>query len=164
MGNSQVSGILSRPLVMSPQLPLLPYTPYEPAFRCPERSKDPEWQVEKLLYQYHYAQTNSDRTKTYDLFLNITNLSNGARVTCTVTVDQLAAASSKGATPWVKCKEEVEETPGDLVLSTEVSLNAEDGVLGVRQMWYCADTILGLDPYVHVPPQQTMPAEAGFSQ
>ncbi|KAK4444009.1 hypothetical protein QBC34DRAFT_415998 [Podospora aff. communis PSN243] len=135
MGNSQVAGALSSPVRITPQLPLLPFTPDYIPERCPDRSIDPQWVVDKFLYQHH-------GDKSYDVFVDLTNKAVGEVVSCHVAFDGKAEASSNGATRWSKC---TPATTGTLVLSTEVSLEAEYGILGVRQSWTCPDFIQGID-------------------
>ena len=145
MGNSQVSGSLSTPIAISPQLPLIPYVPAEPYHRCVDRSWDPEWVVEQFSFR-HYASQGVDGAvgkKHYELSLNLTNASNGERVPCSVTVDEQTSATARGTWPWVKCAAPTNAT--SLISQTEVMLDPVYGVLGVRQTWNCTDGIAGID-------------------
>jgi hypothetical protein len=138
MGNSQVSGALSSPVAITPQLPLLPFTPDYIPERCPDRSIDPQWVVDKFLYQHH-------DDKSYDVFVDLTNKAVDEAVSCHVAFDRKAGASLNGTTRWSKCTPAVS---GTLVLTTEISLEAEYGILGIRQSWTCPDFIQGIDEYV----------------
>ncbi|KAK3343388.1 hypothetical protein B0T25DRAFT_614369 [Lasiosphaeria hispida] len=146
MGNSQVAGSLSHPVNIAPQLPLLPYTAYEPPSRCVDRSVDPEWQIENLLYRHHSKQSGGKTEKTYNLSLDLTNISNGDKVACNTTVDELKSVDPKGSIPWAKCSPVVGSQNTSMTTSSEIMLDTTHGVLGVRQSWYCTDGILGIDP------------------
>ncbi|KAK3938164.1 hypothetical protein QBC46DRAFT_265931 [Diplogelasinospora grovesii] len=145
MGNSQVSMGLSSPVTIQPQLPLLPYTPADMPYRCVDRSSDPEWTVESLLYRHHFAQMHNDTKTSHELALNLSNLSNNERVACSLTVDELAKSrSTDGSWPWIKC---VPSHPpvNSNVSSTEVMLDTSYNVLGVRQTWNCSDGVPGVE-------------------
>jgi hypothetical protein len=135
MGNSQVAGALSTPVAITPQLPILPFTPDEPYERCPDRSIDPEWVVDGFLYQHH-------DDKSYDVSIDLTSIATGEAVSCHVTVDQKAGENANGTTQWVKCPP---AKAGSLVTATEISLQPNFGILGVRQSWTCPDAIKGID-------------------
>ncbi|KAK0705717.1 hypothetical protein B0H67DRAFT_497600 [Lasiosphaeris hirsuta] len=145
MGNSQVAASLSSPVHIAPQLPLLPYTAYEPPPRCVDRSVDPEWQIENLLYQHHSKQNGGKAEKTYDLSLDLINLSNGGKVACNITVDELKSVDPRGSIPWSECSSKVTYT-NDTIKSSKIMLDTVHGVLGVKQSWSCSDGILGIDP------------------
>lgn len=134
MGNSQVSGSLSSPVKIAPQLPLLPYTPVQPPFRCVDRSVDPEWTIE------HFSSQHSPGR--YAVALNLTNVSTQETVACTASADESKEAGVRRAAPWLKC---TPSKAGTLVDLTEVSLDREYGVLGVRQTWRCLDGFKGVD-------------------
>lgn len=134
MGNSQVSGSLSSPVKIAPQLPLLPYTPAQPPFRCVDRSVDPEWTIE------HFSSQHSPGR--YEVALNLTSVSTQETVTCTASADESKEAGVRRAAPWLKC---TPSKAGTLVDLTEVSLDREYGVLGVRQTWRCLDGFKGVD-------------------
>lgn len=133
MGNSQVSGALSTPVAITPQLPILPFTPDEPPERCPDRSIDPEWVVDKFFYQHHDGKS--------DVSVDLTNIPTGELVSCSATVGP-TGGTTNGATRWVKC---APAHPGTLVKSMEISFDPNYGVLGVRQSWACPDIIKGID-------------------
>ncbi|KAK0613220.1 hypothetical protein B0T14DRAFT_569296 [Immersiella caudata] len=135
MGNSQVPGALSSPVAITPQLPILPFEPDYIPERCPDRSADPQWVVDKFLYQHH-------EDKSYDVFVDLTNAAVGESVSCHAAFDGKAEVGSKGVTRWSKC---TPAAAGTQVLSTEISLEAEYGILGVRQSWTCPDFIEGID-------------------
>lgn len=146
MGNSQVWGSLSSPLNISPQLPLLPYTPAELPQRCVDRSVDPEWQLGHVLYQHHYSQSKGQTEKYYHLTFDLTNVSNDEKIACNVTVDQLGGVTNKdGSTPWVKCRNT--NSPATNITSTLVMLDTVNGLFGVKQSWNCSDGIEGLERY-----------------
>lgn len=142
MGNSQVSGRLSSPVSISPQLPIYPYTPFEPARRCVDRSYDPEWVIENFAYKHHSSQLAGKSERFYDLSVALTSTSTGEKSTCDIRVDELHA-DPKRSTPWVKCSSP--SGPDPLTSSTEVMLDPEYGILGVRQAWRCTDGIEGID-------------------
>lgn len=151
MGNSQVSGSLSTPVAIAPQLPLIPYVPAEPYHRCVDRSWDPEWVVEQFSFRHHASQglDGVAGKKFYELSLNLTNASNGETVPCSVTVDEQTSATARGTWPWVKCAAPANAT--SLISQTEVMLDPDYGVLGVQQTWNCTDGIAGIDACVRPP-------------
>ncbi|KAK1751002.1 hypothetical protein QBC47DRAFT_392060 [Echria macrotheca] len=144
MGNSQVSAALTSPVAITPQLPILPYTPSETYRRCPDRSTDPEWIIDKFAFQHHLSRVYNATKESFDLFLNLTSISSNETVPCSIAVDQRTGAAAKGTSLWVKCR----ETPrnGSRISETEVMLDPEYGILGVRQAWNCTDRIEGIDP------------------
>ncbi|KAK3386838.1 hypothetical protein B0H63DRAFT_500485 [Podospora didyma] len=144
MGNSQVSSSLTSPIKIQPQLPIMPYTPSELPERCVDRSVDPEWEIDDLLYQHHYSQKNNVTKNYYDLFLNLTNISNNERVACSVTVDESKGSDASGSVPWVKCAPAVTSSNGN-VSSTEVLLDKGYNIVAVRQTWNCTDGIKGIE-------------------
>ena len=144
MGNSQVPASLSRPVTIHPQLPLLPYTPSERARRCVDRSYDPEWEINDLLYQHHDAEANNKTSTFYELSLNVTNVSDGRSLTCSVKADLPTGSQNNGSTTWVRCSEAGPSTPG---ASIDVSLDTNYGVFGLRQAWECSDGVAGVERY-----------------
>ncbi|KAK5653394.1 hypothetical protein OQA88_8879 [Cercophora sp. LCS_1] len=142
MGNSQVSGRLSSPVSISPQLPLYAYTPFEPARRCVDRSYDPEWVVDDFSYKHHSSQLEGKAEKYYDLSVTLTSTSTGEKAACVIKVDELRA-DPKRSNAWVKCSPSSQ--PNALTASTEILLDPEYGILGVRQAWRCTDGIEGID-------------------
>ncbi|KAM7189426.1 hypothetical protein V8F20_010156 [Naviculisporaceae sp. PSN 640] len=147
MGNSQVWGGLSSPINIVPQLPLLPYTPQEPPWRCVDRSVDPQWQISDLLYQHHSSEIGSKIVeKRYHLSFDLVNLSNNEKVACNVAVDQLkAVANWDGSFPWFDCIDTVKDPDSGNITSTSVMLDTIHGLLGVRQSWSCTDGIEGVE-------------------
>ncbi|KAK3371055.1 hypothetical protein B0T24DRAFT_680181 [Lasiosphaeria ovina] len=146
MGNSQVSAGLSSPINIQPQLPILPYTPADLPYRCVDRSEDPEWEIENLVYQHHSAQTAANATRTwYDLTLNLTNISNDEGFYCHLAADESAEATAAGITPWVKCTASNATAAPVNISSTEILLDRVYGLVGVRQTWNCSDGIEGLE-------------------
>ena len=139
MGNSQVSGSLSSPVKIAPQLPLLPYTPWEPPFRCVDRSVDPEWTVEH--FSYRHSSASAGNTGQYELSLNLTSISTNESVACTASADDKEEGGRQAA-PWIKC---TPSKAGTLIDLTEVAFDREYGVLGVRQTWRCLDGFEGVD-------------------
>ncbi|KAK0634301.1 hypothetical protein B0T17DRAFT_649545 [Bombardia bombarda] len=146
MGNSQVWASLSGPVAIQPQLPILPYTPADLPERCVDRSVDPEWQVEDLLYQHHYVSLKNETKKYYDLSLNLTNISNREKVLCSVTVDQIKDVTKDGSTKWVAC---VNGATGanatSSITSTSILFDDVNKLLGVTQAWNCSDGIEGIE-------------------
>ncbi|KAK4210554.1 hypothetical protein QBC37DRAFT_442656 [Rhypophila decipiens] len=136
MGNSQVWGGLSSPVNITPQLPLLPYTPQEPPWRCVDRSVDPQWQISNMLYQQDSLENH------YNLSLDLLNLSNNEIVVCNVTVDQSRGIANKdGSVPWVDCR----NTAKNNITSTSIMFDTINGLLWVKQSWNCSDGIEGLE-------------------
>jgi hypothetical protein len=144
MGNSQVSAGLSSPVAIHPQLPLRPYTPRERAQRCVDRSYDPEWQVNALLYEHHFVQKDNEKSTSYDVSLDVTNISDGQNMVCTVTVDLVQNTQTNGTTPWVRCNA---TNPSNTSASIDVTLDTDYGILGVRQAWECSDGVAGVERY-----------------
>ncbi|KAK3680822.1 hypothetical protein B0T22DRAFT_524142 [Podospora appendiculata] len=146
MGNSQVWGSLSTPINITPQLPVLPYTPAELPERCVDRSVDPEWLLEDLIYVHHHAQTGN---KTRDsLSLNLTNISSRDKVACSVPADELKRVNRDGSSsPWVKCLANPNSPANHTsnITSTFISLDTKNGVIGVKQAWNCSDGIEGIE-------------------
>ena len=142
MGNSQVPASLSRPVAIYPQLPLLPYTPSERAQRCVDRSYDPEWEINDLLYQHHSAEANNRTSMFYDLSLNVTNISDGRSLNCSIRVDLPAGSQNNGSTTWVRCSVAGPSTPD---ASIDVSLDTNYGIFGLRQAWECSDGVAGVE-------------------
>ncbi len=134
MGNSQISASLSSPVTIAPQLPLLPWTPYEPPAKCVDRSIDPEWVVENFSYQ--------QSEKSYSVSLNLTSIATGETSACSIQVEN-SKARSKGSVPWVKCNQPA--AAGAKVSSTEISIDTTYGIFGVRQTWNCTDGKKGVD-------------------
>lgn len=147
MGNSQVWGGLSSPVNIVPQLPLLPYTPQEPPWRCVDRSVDPQWQISDLLYQHHSSGTENKTVENhYHLSFDLLNLSNNEKVACNVTVDQLNGSANKdGSFPWVECIDTIKDVSNKNITSTSVMLDTIHGLLGVKQSWSCSDGIEGIE-------------------
>ncbi|KAK3312032.1 hypothetical protein B0H66DRAFT_585215 [Apodospora peruviana] len=143
MGNSQVWGALTSPIDISPQLPILPYTPAEQPERCVDRSVDPAWQVQDVLYQHHFSQTKNETENHYHLSLNLTNISNNEKVLCAATIDQLENVKIDGSISWVNCVP-TSSTPTNIT-STAVMLDTINGVLGIKQSWNCTDGIEGVE-------------------
>lgn len=142
MGNSQVSGSLSSPVSISPQLPIYPYTPFEPARRCVDRSYDPEWVIESFFYKHHSAHLADIAERYYDLSVVLTSTSTGEKSTCDIQVDELRADTKRTAS-WIRCSPP--SGSNALTSSTEIMLDPEYGILGVRQAWRCTDGIEGID-------------------
>lgn len=138
MGNSQVAAGLSSPVSIYPQLPLYPYTPRERGQRCVDRSYDPEWEVKTLLYQHHFGQ---DGNESYELSVELTNISDNQEAQCSVQVDLSNGFPSNGSAPWVRCSTQVSANT-----SLEVSFDVDYVVLGVRQTWGCTDGVEGVEP------------------
>ncbi|CCC07598.1 hypothetical protein SMACR_08151 [Sordaria macrospora] len=140
MGNSQVWGSLTTPVQIQPQLPIRPYTPSELPERCVDRSWDPQWLVESLVYRNYSSISGGNSTKeTQELTFELTNISNEKKSHCLVT-SLGNFTSADGSTPWVPC-----QTSGpDEKLS--VMLAVQSGILGVRQDWNCLDGIEGIEP------------------
>lgn len=135
MGNSQVPAALSSPVAITPQLPLLPFIPDEPPYRCPDRSYDPEWVIEKFAYSHYPA--------GYNLSVDITNIATYETTSCSITVNKGIGIDAKGIAPWIKCP--VTAKNGTYIKSTELYLEPDYGILGVRQAWSCNDTLPGVD-------------------
>jgi hypothetical protein len=138
MGNSQVSAGLSSPVAIYPQLPLLPYIPRQRAARCVDRSWDPEWQVNALRYHHHSVQRDNKTSMSYDLALDVTNISDGQNTNCSVTVDvQSQDTYNNGSTPWIRCN--------DTGAYIDVMLDTNYNTLGIRQPWECSDGVAGVE-------------------
>jgi hypothetical protein len=138
MGNSQVSAGLSSPLAIHPQLPLLPYTPRERAARCVDRSWDPEWQVNALRYHHHSVQRDNKTSISYDIALDVTNISDGQNTNCSVTVDlEPQDIRNNGSKPWIRCN--------GTGASVDVTLDTNYNVLGIRQSWECSDGVSAVE-------------------
>ncbi|KAK3952975.1 hypothetical protein QBC32DRAFT_388929 [Pseudoneurospora amorphoporcata] len=119
MGNSQVWGSLTTPVQIQPQLPIRPYTPSELPGRFVDRSWDPQWLVENLVYRNYSSISGGNSTQE-------THLGN--------------YTSADGSTPWIPCQ----AIDPDEKLS--VMLAVQSGILGVRQDWNCLDGIQGIEP------------------
>ena len=142
MGNSQVWGTLTTPVQIQPQLPIRPYTPSELPERCVDRSWDPQWQVDQLVYQNYSSVSIGNTTKeTQELTFELTNISNEQRTQCRIT-SLGNFTSADGSTPWVPCQ----TSDPDEKLS--VMLAVQSGIMGVRQDWNCSDGIEGIESYV----------------
>ncbi|KAK4150235.1 hypothetical protein C8A00DRAFT_18217 [Chaetomidium leptoderma] len=145
MGNSQVPAGLSLPIAIHPQLPLLPYTPRERAQRCVDRSYDPEWQINDLLYQHHFTKKNNMTSISYDLSLDVTNISDGQSLNCSVTVDLQDTYYTNGSTPWVRCNGPGGDDSSSNTTFIDVMLDTDYGVFGIRQAWECSDGVAGVE-------------------
>jgi hypothetical protein len=139
MGNSQVSAGLSSPVNIHPQLPLRPYTPRERAQRCVDRSWDPEWQLNSLLYQHHHDETGTGTAGLYDVSVDITNISDEQNLRCSVAgaLVQFPAAYRNGSRPWVRCQ--------GADSSVDIALDTEYGIFAIRQSWKCSDGVEGVE-------------------
>jgi hypothetical protein len=144
MGNSQVSAGLSSPVAIHPQLPLLPYTPRERAQRCVDRSYDPEWEINSLLYQHHYVEGNNKTSMAYELSLDVTNVSDGQTTKCSVRVD-LDDNHENGSAAWVHCVGAANTGSSTNATSLEVMLDSDYGIFGLRQAWECSDGVAGVE-------------------
>lgn len=144
MGNSQVPAGLSSPVSIHPQLPILPYTPRERAERCVDRSYDPEWEINGFFYQHHYAEGNNKTTISYDLSLNVTNISDGQSMKCSVSVD-LKDNPQNGSAAWTRCARTGDTGSFTNATSLEVMLDTEYGIFGLRQAWECSDGVAGVE-------------------
>lgn len=133
---------------IQPLPPQSPYVPDERALSCVNRSEYPEWKVENLLYQHHFAQLNNDTKTSYNLSLNLTNLSTNEKIACHTIVDEMVAPVTDGSSPWVDCGQPVRDiavsSPTSEV-STWVMLDINNGVLGIEQEWMCDAKISGED-------------------
>ncbi|KAH6622517.1 hypothetical protein F5144DRAFT_537859 [Chaetomium tenue] len=143
MGNSQVSAGLSAPVAIHPQLPLLPYTPRERAQRCVDRSYDPEWQINSILYEHHLVKKDNATATSmyYDLSLSIINLSDGKSTECSVTVNLPQNTFFNGSAPWVVCKGTSVLDSSSAASSFEVMIDKDYGVFGIRDAWECSDGV-----------------------
>ncbi|KAK0667089.1 hypothetical protein QBC41DRAFT_142011 [Cercophora samala] len=130
MGGSYVAATLTSPMELEPQWPLLPYTPFERAWRCVDRSWDPEFTVHKLEYQHH--------GHSYEFSLEVENHSDGERTACkSETVDERSLPTD-GSTPWVKC--------AAANATLDVLLDRTYDILGIRQEWKCNDNVKDIEP------------------
>jgi hypothetical protein len=144
MGNSQVPAGLSSPVAIHPQLPILPYRPRERAQRCVDRSYDPEWEINSFLYQHHYVERNNKTAMSYDLSLDLTNISDGQRAKCSVSVD-LDDTPKNGSAAWAPCVATSNTGPSTNATSLEVMLDTDYGIFGLRQAWECSDGVAGVE-------------------
>lgn len=130
MGGSYVAATLTSPMDLQPQWPLLPYTPFERAWRCVDRSWDPEFTVHSLEYQHHEG--------SYEFTLDLENHSSGERTVCkSETLDEKGLPTD-GSTPWVKCLAEN--------ATFDVLLDRTYDILGIRQEWKCSDNVKDIEP------------------
>ncbi|KAK3293735.1 uncharacterized protein B0H64DRAFT_326620 [Chaetomium fimeti] len=141
MGNSQVPSSLSSPVAIHPQLPLFPYTPRERAKRCVDRSYDPEWQINNLLYEYHMVETDNKTSVYYDLLLSVINLSNGENTECSITVDLLQPSILNGSAPWVGCQGTNVTNSSSTPATFDVMIDRDYGIFGIRDTWECSDGV-----------------------
>ncbi|KAK4173516.1 hypothetical protein QBC36DRAFT_245298 [Triangularia setosa] len=130
MGGSYVAATLTSPMELQPQWPLLPYTPFERAWRCVDRSWDPEFTVHSLGYRHHMD--------SYEFTLNVENHSSGERTICKSERVDERNLPADGSTPWVKCL--AENATLDVLLDTTY------GILGIRQEWKCSDNVKDIEP------------------
>ncbi|KAK3984317.1 hypothetical protein QBC44DRAFT_253153 [Cladorrhinum sp. PSN332] len=130
MGGSHVAASLSSPFPITPQAPYLPFTPTERSWRCVDRSWDPEWQVNELVYHY--------TPSSYNISLNITNLSSENTTVCSATVLKKDLPAN-GSFNWVDCA--LPDGTAALQLLPEPEYN----VLGLRQSWSCWDGVEGVE-------------------
>lgn len=148
MGNSQVSAGLSAPVAIHPQLPLLPYTPGERAQRCVDRSYDPEWEINSILYEHHVVEGGNGASVYYDLSLSIINLSDGKSTECSATVDLQQNTFLNGSAPWVACMGISVSNSSSTTSSFEVMIDKDYGVFGIRDAWECSDGVPGVERYL----------------
>ncbi|KAK4198081.1 hypothetical protein QBC40DRAFT_308523 [Triangularia verruculosa] len=130
MGGSYVVATLTSPMDLQPQWPLLPYTPFERAWRCVDRSWDPEFTVHGLKYQRHLG--------SYEFSLDVENHSSGERTICKSQRVSQGSLPTDGSTPWVKCSAD----NGTL----DVLLDTTYDILGIRQEWKCNDNVKDIEP------------------
>ncbi|KAK4167482.1 hypothetical protein QBC43DRAFT_363416 [Cladorrhinum sp. PSN259] len=131
MGGSHVAAGLSSPIPMKPQAPYIPFTPSERPWRCVDRSWDPEWQVNELTYTYTLT--------SYNISLNITNMSSENTTVCSATVIKKDLPTN-GSFSWVNC------TFPNGTVALELLPEPSYNVLGVRQSWSCWDGVEGVEP------------------
>ena len=81
----------------------------------------------------------------YDLSLNVTNISDGRSLNCSVRVDLPAGSQNNGSTTWVRCSVAGPSTPD---ASIDVSLDTNYGIFGLRQAWECSDGVAGVERYL----------------
>lgn len=140
MGNSQVWGTLTTPVQIQPQLPIRPYTPSELPERCVDRSWDPQWLVEKLVYRNFSSISIGNSTKEIqELTFEVTNISNEKKSQCRIT-SLGNFTNADGSTPWVLCQ------TADPEEKLSVMLAVQSGIMGIRQDWNCMDGIEGIEP------------------
>lgn len=145
MGNSQAPAGLSAPVVIHPQLPLLPFTPWERAQRCVDRSYDPEWQVNELTYHHHPAQGEDGTRTLYNMTLDLINVSDDENLKCSAAGEFQQDGNHNGSAPWVRCAPEVGTHLTAADAWVDVTLDTSYGVLGVRQAWECFDGVAGVE-------------------
>jgi hypothetical protein len=142
-GNNGINPALSSPVHIKPFPAWFPRIPYEYPDRCVERSDYPTWEIRDLVY-------NHSSPHQQNLSLSITNLMNGLRYSCSVTLDEAATRADAHATRWSNCTSLSYSDNG--ITDTQLMFDSDYGVLGIKETWKCRDNIAANDePYVKIP-------------
>jgi hypothetical protein len=145
MSDAEVRASLLSPVTIQPTQPHLPHSSDEQPLSCVDRSEDPRWEIENLSYHHSYTQIHDDPAQSYfELFFDLTNLANEQKVSCFVTVDDIASVGSNHTTRWINCGTTSASASSGATSVTgmeslQVSFDVENNLFGLKQTWRCAD-------------------------
>jgi len=134
---------LLSPIQLSPVIPKRPYQPYFRPDTCSERSDNPAWLVENLSFVPNPAASADSKVRSinYALSLNLTNWSNGERISCSTLVNN-STLDQTFSERWLDCKSEPNSAK---ISSTRVMFDKEYKLLGINQIWSCDEPYVSLD-------------------
>jgi len=136
LGNLNVEPVLLSPVQIAPTVPWLPNELYYKSDSCTERSGYPGWTIDNLSYNSVPQVDYSTATSQYGLSLNITNLSNLEKLSCTIRVDDTALDRTHSDS-WIDCSVPGSSSPQTNILSTRVMFNRDYNLLAINQTWKC---------------------------
>jgi hypothetical protein len=128
--NTDVIPALSSPVKIHPYVPETPWVPFEFPDGCVARSDYPIWQVDDLVYNH--------KTSAPSLSFNLTNLSNGGRIACSIEVNTTLTRSTAHSEHWQTCSTEngPNLSPPD-VSGTQILFDPDYELLAIKQTWMC---------------------------
>lgn len=128
--NRDIIPTLASPVNIRPYVPEQPWSPWEPSNTCPGRSAYPEWQIDDFAY--------AQKGKQESLQVNLTNLSNGGRIACSVDVNTRLTRENAYAETWHMCKPPSGSNPAFTGLqNTYIMFNLDYGLFAIKQSWQC---------------------------
>jgi hypothetical protein len=131
MRDTYVATALSYPISIRSQQPRVPEIPEARASSCVERSANPSWKIEGFAYQ--------QRASFAELSVNITNLSDDVRISCSAKTEPSKTQLTKHSAQWLSCSDPASP-------DTKVTFDPGYNVLGINQTWKCPDASPRWDP------------------
>jgi hypothetical protein len=127
-----VSAELFSPMDIFPMTPYYESPLYDFPLECAERSSYPMWEVSGFSYNMADASSSTLR-------LNLTNLSNGIKLPCSVKINETLLEETAHLEHWASCGGDAVANSTD-ISGTEILFDRSYQLFGVRQNWTCSSS------------------------